>query len=336
MTMSRPVHLVLTSEVGYDRLRPAIGSGALAHLRRGAHLRPLEHGDEDEAQRVMLLARCHAVASTLTCRYAFGFRTAAALYGWPVPSSAYVDVVQTGHAPQRRSRDVIRHRTLALPDEDIVEIDGLPIVVPARTAIDCALAFGPALGLAVVDAALRDLAAVSRFHREESVARQDPIREWLAQLLVERGSARHVKRARAVVAHSDGFSESGPESWMRWLALSRGMPVPQLQLPILTRRSLRYPDALWAFDGARPVLAEYDGTGKYGKDAEDAGEALIEEKDREQLLRQATRGEFVRFTKIDQRDPDGAFQRLLDACPISASDLEPRLDLMPTWRRGRA
>lgn len=326
MRAQRPDGLVLTSEHGYDRLRPARRGGELARLRRGAWMTvDGEPDDEWKKETRLLLARCHAAAATLSCRYAFTRETAGFLLGWPAPVSRQIHILQTSHVARDGSRDLVRHHTSSLPDEDIVDIEGLPVTVPARTAIESGLGCEPPTGLALVDAALGHLAQVSRRQREESIARQDVWREHLGEMLVARGSVRNVRRAREVIRFSDGLAESGPESWMRWLALSRGMPVPELQVEIVTCRGLRYPDALWRFAGAKPVLAEYDGADKDRR--RDAADVVLEEKDREAVLKDATGGEFVRFTRRDRQDADAAFGRLLRATPLSASDLTPRPDL---------
>lgn len=332
VNMARPQGLVLTAEEGYSRLRSEIDAGALIRLRRGAYLAeasPDARGPGDEwAQRAaVLLARCHATAHALRSRFAFSHGTAAFLHGWPGPMTDAVHVLMPVRASARHAADIVRHHTAELAEEDVVEIDGLPVTGPARTALDCALLCAPPQGLAVVDAALRALASVSRFERDLSVVRQDAVRADLQQRLEARGSVRHARRARDVLRYADGLSESGGESWMRWLALSRGMPVPALQVPIATGRGTFYPDALWRFDGGHgPVLAEYDGREKYDGDGE---LALIAEKDREQLLVDATGGRIVRFTHRDMTHPDAAFARLLRATPLRAGDLEPRPDLLP-------
>lgn len=337
----RPSGLILTSEHGYDTLRADIDARALVLLRRGAHLLPFPvPADEEELwrqKRTLLVARCHAVAGTLTCRYAFGQITAAFLLGWPVPIPDLVHIVQLSSAPAGRSRDVVRHRVASLPDEDIVMINGLPVLAPRRTAVDCALGCTPDVGLAAVDGALRKLAAVDRRKRQESIARQDVVRSELAELLQQRGRVRHARRAREVIHYADGLSESARESWLRWLALSRGMPVPELQVPIRTSQGLRYPDALWWFEGiagARPLLAEYDGGLKYRTN----GGAVVEaEKDREELLREATGGTVLRFTRTARKNPDAAFARLLRESPLTVRDLTPRRDLqLAPGLRGRS
>lgn len=328
----RPRELILSSEHGYDAVRAEVSGGSAARIRRGAYLRtpadPTDDEDEEDEwdrEERLLLARCHAVGSTLTCRYAFARETAGFLLQWPAPVQTRMHIVQTSRRPSGGSRDLIRHHTNNLPDEEIVIIEGLPVTAPARTAIDSALGCEPPLGLALVDAALGTLAEVSRFDRAPSIERQDLWRARLFEMLDARGSVRHTRRAREVIRYSDGLSESGQESRMRWLALSNGMPVPELQLEIGTSRGPRYPDAMWWFDtvpGARPLLAEYDGARKYRR--KNAELAVIEEKDREALLKDATGGEFVRFTKHDRPYPDAAFARLLRASPLSVDNLTPR------------
>lgn len=325
----RTTDVVLAADHGYARLRPAVRAGQLARLRRGAYLAAEGSAagvgaTSARARREReLWARCHAVAASLSCHFAFSHTTAAFLLGLPAPVEAVVHVLQTVRPTQRRSLDIVRHHTTDLDEDDVVHVDGLPVTSTSRTALDCALAAHPLTGLAVVDAALRSAAAMTRFEREQSSARGEAVREQWRLALAQRSRARNSRRARAVLTHADGFSESGGESWMRWMVLSRGAPTPRLQACVPTAQGEMYPDALWTFDD-RTVLAEYDGMGKY----DDAGVAVVAQTDREQSLVDATGGRVVRFTRHDMRAPDAAFARLARTFSDSTRrSMSPRPDL---------
>lgn len=323
--------LVLASKHGYGALRQDIASGALLPLRRGAYVEP---ADPDasiwDVRRARLHARCLAVADALKSPFAISHTTAASLYGWPTPIEDRVHILQSYRRGSEVSRDVIRHHCPDLREDDVQWLHGLPVTVPERTAIDCALTCVPPVGLAIADAALRILGAVSRFERDTSIARQDPIRAALLQRLASMGGVRHVRRARAVIAAANGLAESGGESWMRWLALANGLPTPELQYPIQVPATTLYADALWTFavpDGEHVVIGEYDGVEKY---EQDSGRAVAEQLHREQLIQDALgRVPFVRFLAQDRRAPDAAFARLLNSCPSSArARLKPARDLL--------
>lgn len=79
-------------------------------------------------------------------------------------------------------------------------------------------------------------------------------------------------QARAIIAAADPLAETAPESVVRWIAISRGMPAPVLQMPVATSRGTVDTDLAWRFQiNGRLVWlhVEFDGTGKYRRDPED-------------------------------------------------------------------
>ncbi|WP_156253845.1 hypothetical protein [Pseudactinotalea terrae] len=328
MASHRTIPLYLTSSYGFDELRPVLRRGDIERLRYGAYVPPVPSEMKRwQVDAAHLEARSRAVASTLSSWFAFTHETAAFIHEWPGPVASHVHIGQRFRSGPGMSADIVRHFCPDIPDEDIIDVKGLPVTGHARTAVDCALAYPPWISLPIVDAALRTMANVSRFERAESITRQEQCRAELLERLARRGPVRHVRRARAVMEHANGFAESGPESWLRWVSLAHGFPIPELQLPVGTARGILYPDLMWPDLG--PLMAEYDGMDKYEDDDDDrVGAAIVAQTDREQLLKQATSGDVVRFTRHDKRDdPDKAFRRLLRAVP-KAVHLEPRLELM--------
>lgn len=332
---ARPV--VLTSQHGYDQLRPEIRSGLLEPLRRGAYVPPVREGvDRWQQREADVLARCRAVAASLRSGFAFSHETAAALRDWQAPVSDKVHVVQRYRVGRGAAPDIVRHHDPDLGVDEIVHVRGLPVTAPERTVVDCALAGSPNVALAIVDAGLRALAQVTRFERELSIERQHAVRVRLLADLARRGPVRHVRRAREVLAQSNGLAEYGGESWLRWLALVQGLPVPELQVPVEIDGTTYYLDMMWrggVLDGGSPVVAEYDGVAKYGQiDGRGTlpGEAVVSQTDREQRIVDATGARFLRFTKRDRRDPNRAARRLLGALP--AVERRPRPTLLSRGR----
>lgn len=315
-TRSTPRPLVLTSQYGYEALRPEIRRGALNRKRRGAYVGPWQEVPEYwDRRRAELRELCAAIVATSSCTIAFSHATAADLLGLEAPPVERPEVVQRSRPCAGMAPDVVRHYRPDLTEADIVLVDGLPVTTIARTAVDCALACSPPHALAIVDAALRRLGGVSRFEREESMERQELVRALLREQLEGRGPVRHARRAREILTFADGFAEKGGESWLRWLVLVQGLPVPELQLPIPTSRATFYPDQMWSAAARRspkPLIAEYDGAGKYRQNPSDA---VIDQTDRESAIKDVTDADFLRFTKRDHRDPNGAARRLLRALP---------------------
>lgn len=126
---------------------------------------------------------------------------------------------------------------------------------------------------------------------------------------------RHARRAREILALSDGLAERGGESWLRWLVLVQGLPRPELQVPVPTAATTFYTDQMGPkaiTGGQQPIVAEYDGVAKY---RDDPSEPVIDQTHREELIKEATGATIFRFTKRDRRDPDAAAARLWRAFP---------------------
>lgn len=134
-----------------------------------------------------------------------------------------------------------------LKDEDIVEVDGVRLTSPARTAIDlackdCRRRGGRRKALATLDAFMRVCGVT---HDE------------LQQVLLRFRGRRGVRQARAVVPLADPRAESEGESWPRMEIIDHGLPVPELQHWVLVDGRPTY-----RLDMAYPkhrVAVEYDG-----------------------------------------------------------------------------
>jgi hypothetical protein len=134
-----------------------------------------------------------------------------------------------------------------LKDVDIVEIDGVLITTPARTAIDlackdCRRPGGRRKALARLDA----------FMRVCDVTHDD-----MHKVLLRFRGRRGVRQARSLVPIADPRAESQGESWPRLEILDHGLPAPELQHWVSVDG---YPT--YRLDMAYPkhrVAIEYDG-----------------------------------------------------------------------------
>ena len=101
--------------------------------------------------------------------------------------------------------------------DDVVEIDGLRVTTPIRTAWDLGRNRWPERSLAAMDQLLR----LDAFTKEELVAGVQRFR-----------GMRWVKVLRALVVYVDGRAESPPESVLRlrWIEVHLPTPVPQLEV----------------------------------------------------------------------------------------------------------
>ena len=126
---------------------------------------------------------------------------------------------------------------------------------------------GFAGALAVLDAALR-LGADRKLMRK-----------------MLRATRRGVGQARRALAHATADAESPGESWCRAQIIEAGLPIPRLQ------HEFRDQDGFVArsdFDWSGLLVGEFDGKVKYQKylrHGEDATDAVVREKKREDRLR---------------------------------------------------
>ncbi len=133
--------------------------------------------------------------------------------------------------------------TRDLRPSDIVEVNGLRITTPLRTALDLACRLRPRAALATLDA----------FMRVHGLTEQD-LRRGLLRYYRRRG----VVQARVLVGVADARAESAGESWIRLAMLDAGLPMPELQCWVdvdgvpTFRLDMAYPK--------HRVAVEYDGS----------------------------------------------------------------------------
>ncbi|MBO1755778.1 hypothetical protein [Allobranchiibius sp. CTAmp26] len=242
----------------------------LQRVRRGAYVD--RDGWEELSTDAQLLVRAHAISDSAERGRLFSHCTAARAWGLPTigrqQSSVeiLVDDGRTGRSP-----GLIRRRTQNLPDG--VELDGLLVTNPARTAVDIARVQSLASGVSVMDSALtRGLASRDELQAEV----------WA----VPRGG-RGRQFAALALALADKGGESAGESLSRVQLYMAGFPRPSLQVEFRDDQGfIGRVDMFWRELG---VVGEFDGKTKYGVDARQssaqAAEILWREKQREDRLR---------------------------------------------------
>ncbi|WP_420750852.1 DUF559 domain-containing protein [Rhodococcus sp. O3] len=167
-------------------------------------------------------------------------RSAAAVHGsrWIDPRMP-AELIRTG---SRRGTDGILVHGDALAEDEICTVDAMTVTTPDRTAFDLARWLRPAQAVEQLDALCRatglDPACILR----------------VAERYV---GARGLEQVRAVVPLVDPGAESLPETRVRLLLVSNGLPAPQTQLPILDENRI----VGWADMGWREwrTVVEYDG-----------------------------------------------------------------------------
>lgn len=238
-------------------------------LQRGAYTL----GAAPVGRRARHVLAVRATVTGLRTPAVVSHASAAALHGlplWRLP----LDHVEITREPPARTDTGSRLRSHAarLPAAERGSLDGIPLTSPARTVIDLArsLPFAPAL--VVADAAL--------FAKKVTA-------EQLSESLERSAGRPGARRARRVVAAADARSESVGESRSRALMIEYGIPLPDLQVEVRApdRTLIGRTDFAWR---KYRLLGEFDGRVKYGRllrPGQDPGDAVWEEKQREDALR---------------------------------------------------
>ncbi|MBJ7290400.1 type IV toxin-antitoxin system AbiEi family antitoxin domain-containing protein [Williamsia sp.] len=260
---------LVESGVADDRqLRTAVSAGSLDRIYRGVYVPPSDRNDpeaRDERYRTMVLASVSLGGPDKAVSHS----SAAALHGIPLLAGDQSAVHFTANRPsggRKKGRACVLHAATFEPDE-VMEVGGVLVTTPARTAVDIARAGAFAQAVTAFDGALR--LGVS----------PDELLEVVRRCSGRTGAS----TARRALAVADGRAASVGESWSRALMHGFGdIPIPDLQ------REYRTDDDEFVgevdFDWSGRLVGEFDGRGKYGRDGTSA-EAVWREKRREDALR---------------------------------------------------
>lgn len=284
-----------------DRL---LRTGLLLAVRRGVYRtadREIATAEKEHA------LRCRALFPQLGGG-AFGYVSAAVLLRlpvWNVPL-ARLHVVQD-RSGRGQVRCGVHVHGSPLAARDVVEMDGLRVTSPARTAAEMARSLPLEAALVMVDGALQ------RAWRERHLGEHHPGATTAAEIdeVMERFVGRRgIPAARRLFALADERSESPGETRSRYAMHIAGLPPPitQWDVPGTDFRT----DFGWPELG---VVGEFDGKAKYGRGFRrgvDPQELLWREKLREDRIR-ATGLIVVRWTwsGITSSAPDGLLPQLI-------------------------
>ena len=284
--------------VGYSKGELAqLHRAALHRVRRGVYADRSAFGAASSEQRHLI--ELHGLALKLRPPYVISHVSAAVVHQLLLyePSLARLHVTREMRAGARHEAGVEHHVAAILADE-VVEVSGLAVTSVARTAIDYARDVDYARAVVTLDAVLRHGVAVAELR-----AVHERCGHW--------NGARTAGRA---LAFADGRSESVGESLARMLFARHGLPAPELQHVIHTRRGAYRVDFLFA-EGR--TVVEFDGLVKYAVgpelSREDAARVLVQEKLREDAIRDAGY-EVVRLVWADLFHPYEVLARIHAAC----------------------
>lgn len=225
--------------ISSTKVRRAVRQRLLVQVLRGVYLR----SDVELTTEVKLTAAARVIsAHSVACD-----RTAAWIWGVGVFEYGELDAtppletyVLRGHTPIERPE--VRGGTRDLMPEDWVEIGGVKVTTPLRTALDLGCKLNRRPALAAMDALMR---AHGVTHAE------------MRRLAVRFFRRRGVVQLRELIPLADPRAESQAESWTRLALIDHGLPAPEAQYWIeiggvpTFRLDLAYPHAR--------VAVEYDG-----------------------------------------------------------------------------
>lgn len=273
-----------------------LASGELVRIRQGAYVGGPLWAELSEQDRHRLRARAtldrsdsDAVLSHLSAGLEHGAS------GWGHDLSK-VHLTRLDLRAGRRSAGVVQHRGLLLP-EHVVERDGVPVTTPARAVAECTTIGSLEASVVMANELIhRRLLTVEELH-DAFVATDSWPGSFDGQLV------RRLARPGC---------ESVGESLLFLVWWRYGIPEPQLQVPVRdhTGQIVAYLDEAWP---ERRVWAEYDGPIKYQKPLRpgmDATQVVVEEKDREDLVRELKGWRCLRFVSADLRRPEATAARM--------------------------
>lgn len=234
--------------------------------------------------------RARAVMRSLGDRVALSHVSGALEHGlsvWNV-SLDKVHVTRLDKGGGRIDGDVVHHVGRAVAD-DVVEVNGLRALRPERCALETGLLTSAEGALCVLDSGL----ATNAFPVERLTERHAAMQAWP-----------DMARLRIPVLMADGAAQSVGESRGRWLFRTFGLPAPRLQVEVRDSSGALLGICDWGWP-EHGLFGEFDGRVKYGrllKPGQEPGDAVFEEKRREDRIREASGCGMVRLIWSDYEE----------------------------------
>ncbi|SDM89560.1 Transcriptional regulator, AbiEi antitoxin, Type IV TA system [Nocardioides szechwanensis] len=257
----------------------------LVRLRRGAYVSPDVWSACDEVGRFGLLGRAalrQAVAHVVLSHSSALVEYGAPLWGFDL---SIVHVTRTDGLSGRRGPDLVQHQGRMGPG-DLVVLNGVPVMNPARAALESAT-------LGSLEAAL----CVANFLLN---SRLMTMKELIAQY-VDMENWPDTRPIELLLRLADPRVESIGESRFFFCCFQQGLPAPQPQYPIrdAAGRVVFRVDFAWPDLG---LFVEFDGKIKYEKllkEGERASDVVLRERDRERKICELTGWRCIRVTWAD-------------------------------------
>lgn len=206
-----------------------------------------------------------------------------------------VHVTRRSGTTARSAAGVVHHGG-TLPDEDVVEVAGHLLVVPARAALETAVVAGVEAGLVQTTFVLRSGVSPDELHeRLEQMAR------WPG-----------VTKVRLAVVWASPECESVGEARSVYMFRMGGLPVPRMQVEFFGADGTSVGRVDFAWEDYWHI-GEFDGLWKYGRlnsyAGTELGQAVVDEKRREDRLRDLGLG-MSRWIWADLHSPAATCRRI--------------------------
>jgi hypothetical protein len=283
---------------GYDDREIAghVRGGIWRRVRRGYYVYTDIWVALDEVGRHLMLCRCvlHSLGPAAALSHVSG-ALAHGMSVWNIPLE-HVHVTRLDGGAGRLEAGVVHHEGFCLGN-DVVTVDGMRVLVPARCALEAGSRVDNERALVLLDSLLtRGLA-----DRETLESRFQLMASWPFM--------RHLHIA---VRMASPRSESPGESRGRWLFWTLGLPAPVCQFQVYDADGVLRGTCDWGWP-EHEHLGEFDGRVKYGRllrPGQAPGDVVFAEKKREDQLRELTGWSMTRLTWDDLNRPRLTGQRL--------------------------
>ncbi|GAA5150479.1 hypothetical protein GCM10023340_27680 [Nocardioides marinquilinus] len=266
-----------------------LGSGDLARVRWGAYVDGPTWASLDDVGRHGL--RTRAAVRQANADVVVSHLSAAVEHDVPTwgLDLSEVHLTRTDGRAGRRERGIAQHCGL-IEDGDVVELNGLSVMSPTRTALEVTTAAGLESSLVVVNHLLHHELTTA----DALAARATSMRDWPGTL-----------RTQLVLTLADARIASPGESrcWHLFFRGSLPMPEPQYAVRDETGAVVAIVDFAWPELG---VFLEFDGKVKYEKllrKGERSSDVVVREKRREELIVRLTGWRCIRLIWAELERP---------------------------------
>ncbi|WP_372734806.1 hypothetical protein [Nocardioides sp.] len=273
-----------------------VRAGVLHRARYGAYVDAGAWARCDDVGRHELVAR--AVLKSAKTEVVLSHLSALAVWEVPIWDLALgpVHITRVDQRAGRREAGVVQHLGELRPS-DTVTVHGIRLTSATRTALDCVPLVGIEHGMAIVgDLLHRNLTTPTELEEGRRF-----MERWPGTLAMD-----------VVLRLADGRCESPGEHRALHLCWQQHLPAPIPQYVVRDRAGLVVArlDFAWPELG---VFMEFDGKVKYQsllREGESPSDAVIREKQREELIRELTGWRCIRITWADLYKPEATAARI--------------------------